>query len=153
MTQRNEILCDSSAIKADTIAAQADFFTKAKDAGFPIEVIAAYTGLPTTTMKQWANGTVMPIHALNAITRKCPAFPNEIASVLTGPGARVLHDAGPSECDPHDAALKAWELVGEMLRAQHPNSPGAERVVHSEMPRIKLAAVGATVRCEKVAAA
>ena len=152
MNNRNGIPSESGAIKAETIAAQAEFFAKSKDAGFSIEVIAAYTGLPTTTLKQWANGTVMPIHAVNSITRFCPGFPNEIASILTGPGERVINDAAPCETDPHDAALKAWELVGEMLRAQHPGSPGAERVVHTELPRIRLAAQAAVAGAGKVVA-
>lgn len=143
MANRNGILSENAAIKVETLSAQGKFFDKAAEAGFPIDVICAYTGLSRSTVLQWAAGTVMPIHALNSITRHCPRFPNEIASILTDPGNRKVTDRDTEDGNPTRAARKMLKLIDEVLAAHDPASPGAERIVAQELPRIRLAAAGA----------
>lgn len=68
-----------------------------------------------------------------------------------GQTAHDLPDGGPGEGDYDDAALEATELVHEVQRARHPNSPGGTRIVQQEAEIITLKARKSAYSARKVA--
>ena len=150
MAGAKEITSRECEITAATLKAQAQFFNLAVQSGFTRNVIHLSTGIPAPTLKDWANGTMMPLAGLVKILA-IKDFPNEIASVLIERSGKSFSDAEPEETDQDDAAIAALEYALEWARARHPASPSGTRIDHTEKPGVQRAGRRLADRAGKVA--
>lgn len=149
MAGAREISSRDCEITTATIAAQARFFDLAEQSGFTRKVLNLSTGIPAGTLKDWANGTMMPLAGLVKIIR-IKGFPNDIASVLIEKSGKMIADAEPEETDLDDAVIAALELALEWARARHPNSSSGIRIDHTEKPTVERAGRHLADRAGKV---
>ncbi|QEH79919.1 hypothetical protein EIK56_17980 [Sphingomonas sp. C8-2] len=152
MAGAREIPSRECEITAATIAAQARFFDLADQHGFTRKFISLSTGIPTGTLKDWANGTMMPLAGAVKIIR-IKGLPNDIATLLIEKSGKSISDAEPDETDVDDAAIAALEYALEWARARHPASPSGTRIDHTEKPNVAQAGRHLADRAGKVGGA
>lgn len=120
--------------------------------GLSLKVLHAETGISTSTLSGWINGTsMMPLDGFVKIAA-IRDFPNELLSLVLDVGGKSVSDADGDEGDIDDAVIAAAELFLAYAKARHPDSPGSIRIVHSEQPEIQLAARRVADRCGKISA-
>lgn len=120
--------------------------------GLSLKVLHAETGISTSTLSGWINGTsMMPLDGFVKIAA-IKDFPNELLSLVLDVGGKSVCDAESEQGDVDDAVIAALELALTYAKARHPDSPGNIRIVHTEQPEIKMAARRVVDRCGKVAA-
>lgn len=119
--------------------------------GFTRKVLALETGISESTLKMYEQGTAMPLATFVRIIG-VKDFPNELASLVLEPSAKVIEDASAEETDFDDMARAAINLLARYVDARHPSGPGGVRIVHSEEEGLRLAAAGLDDQAGKVAA-
>lgn len=102
-------------IVRDTLAAQARFFRIAeRDYGLTRKALHIDTGIPMATLASYAGDTMMPLAALNKLSRQ--DYPDELLSILTEPGTREI--VTPADGGDFDAlAREAAGFTAEKLEA------------------------------------
>ena len=120
-----------------------------KNHGLTRKALHLYTGIPTSTLKSWEEGTAMPVAGF---AKLCKVIPNELTAMMLEPAGKSVADAEPEETDLDDLARAAVDVLQKYIAARHPESPGGIRIIHSETSDIKLAAAGLQDKAGKVAA-
>lgn len=121
-----------------TLKAQATMFRLAeREHELSLKAIHLDTLIPYDTLRSWKGTkgahTMMPVWAINALSG---VIPDELLSLLTGPGDRhLVHNDDDDELD--DLADKADAVAREVRRARHPKSPGGTEIIALEEERIK----------------
>ena len=149
MTERNNISSRTCEITQAVEAGQLAMFRLAeRNHGLSLKILSLESGIPHGTLRSYAQGTAMPVSALVKLSG---VIPNELISLMLDPGGKVLADAEQDETDIDDLARAAVDILQRYVSARHPDGPGGIRIVHSEVPDIKMAAAGLQDRAGKVA--
>ena len=129
-------MADSSVFSDRLLTQQKAMFRQAAVAGFTQDRIHNETGLPTTSLSEWANGkaklSMVGFLRLAAVE----GFPNELLSLLFAGTGRVVLDEEGEEPDFDARATSCIEYLGEHTKARHPGSPGGEKIVAVEKPAL-----------------
>lgn len=117
--------------------------------GFTRKVLSLETGIPSTTLKSYEEGTAMPLTAFVRIAA-VKGFPNELLALVLDLSGKAIADAEAEETDIDDAARAAVEFLARYVGARHPDSSSGIKIDHTEKPDLKLAAAGMSDRAMKV---
>lgn len=120
-----------------------------KNHGLTRKVLHLHTGIPTSTLKSWEEGTAMPVAGF---AKLCKVIPNELTSLMLDAAGKSISDSETEETDIDDLARAAVDVLQKYIAARHPESPGGIRIVHSETGDIKMSAAGLRDKAGKVAA-
>lgn len=101
-----------------------------RDYGLTIAELKRKSGISTSTLTGWKNGSAMPAWALGAL---CEAgLPDELATLTLEPFGRFVASADETEGDLDALATMCSDFLAEYSRSRHPNSPGGIHIVHTE---------------------
>lgn len=90
--------------------------------------LASASKIPESTLRSYAQGAAMPVHALLTLAR---FLPGEAIHMLTEPGGKRLVDITRSEADWDGAAAEAAGLVADVCEARRDG-----RIDHVEGSRL-----------------
>jgi hypothetical protein len=138
-------MADKSAITDRLIVQTKAMFRLAAVKGFSQELIHSETGLPTTSLSDWANGKAkMSLVGMLAIA-EIPDFPLELLSLIMP--ANITLVRVPEGVDHDDLAECFHDYLQAKERAHHPESeagreigPGEHNVLCLKAARVKAAA-------------
>jgi hypothetical protein len=85
--------------------------------------LAAASGYPSSTLKDWANGVAMPFHAVLGLRK---FLPGEAVNMLAEPGGVRLVDAEQVETSWDGIAAESARKEGRRLIADAQSAVGAE---------------------------
>ena len=91
--------------------------------------LSAASGMPESTLKSYANGAAMPLHAVLILA---DYLPGSAINMLTEPGRRRLVAIEIADSDWDGAAAEAAGLVAEVCEARRDGN-----IDHSEDARLK----------------
>lgn len=118
--------------------------------GLTLKVLNIETGISTSTLSGWINGTsMMPLDGFVRIAA-IKDFPNELLSLVFDAAGKSVADSDEGAADVDDAVIAALEMTLAYVKARHPDSPGSIRIVHSEEPEIRMMARRVADRVGKV---
>jgi hypothetical protein len=106
-----------------------------RDHGLSINLLAKKLKLGRSTIKGWANGTVMPAWALFKLGKE-GGVPDDLLSLVGEPFTRHVGTDEDGDGDLDTAGLDAGEFQSAVQRARHPASPGGVAIVPQEVAAI-----------------
>lgn len=126
----NGIMADKSAITDRLIVQQKAMFRLAAIKGFTQELIHSETGVPTTSLSDWANGKSKISMVGFLAMAEIPSFPTELLSLVMPTGMALVHV--PSGVD-HDQIERAClDFIACKGDAHHPASPLGREIAPCE---------------------
>ncbi|NDG48313.1 MAG: hypothetical protein EBY30_04445 [Rhodospirillales bacterium] len=112
-----------NSILSDTLQAQRRFFRLCESSGLSFKALHYDTGIPVATLQSWAKETAMPLAALNRFAKA--GVPDELISILTEPGGKVICHDGP-EGDLDALGVEAAGYVNEWAAVVAGGDTGAD---------------------------
>lgn len=113
-------MADKSGITERLLVQQKAMFRLAAAKGFTQELIHNDTGLPTTSLSEWANGKAkLSLVALLAIA-EIPDFPLELLSLIMPSNIALVRI--PSGIDYDEVSSACREFIDAKDKAHHPES-------------------------------
>jgi hypothetical protein len=112
-----------NSILSDSLRAQKRFFRLCDAAGLTFKALHYDTDVPLPTLQSWAKETAMPLSALHRFAKA--GVPDELLSVLTEPGGKIVCNEGP-EGDLDALAVEASGYVAEWSATVASGDTGAD---------------------------
>jgi hypothetical protein len=123
---------------ADAVTmAVGEMLDEAERRGISIKAISHATSIPVRTLQSYREGTAISLPSFIKIIGM-KRFPTDLASMPLEVMGKAVCEADEQDAAPHDFAIACAELLLEHLKAQHPDSPDAERIGHRERPGLKV---------------
>jgi hypothetical protein len=110
------------------------FRLAARDYGLSRHILSLETGISASTLKSWANETIIPLTGLRKLVR---VIPDELTSLVFAETDKCISTTIEGDGDLDELAREANELVQEHIKARHPEGPGGVRIVPIEKEAIK----------------
>lgn len=139
--------------RAVEVGQRAMFEAARRDHGLTLNVLAAETGIPYSSLRSYAPAnkdmpaSAMPVHVLLKLAAVIPAH---LVNLMLDPGGKALTDAEPDEADLDDAVIAGLELAIKWAKARHPRSSSGIAIDHTERPDIERAVAAATAAVGRV---